>query len=195
MAFELRDRFETTDGSRPEVQSLAPEGARDLPLSAFGVLRGGDVFDPGAFRSPKVGPEVLADYLKHRVQIETHGAKEEEVLRVRADIERQLSGNPTLAARMMLAKPLRIDVLPPGASLVALGFPSAVSPRVAGLFWDRPEWDRARIALRQEQLAGRSGFGDSRNGPRDSLPGYERPRKRFDLSGVATQFWKSLRHG
>jgi hypothetical protein len=87
-----------------------------------------------------------------KVELKPYGAPDAVVRRVREELARQLSGNLQLIARMQAARPLTLELIPPGHPLAKYGYPKAVSPQAAGLFWDKPEWPRARIALRQDQL-------------------------------------------
>jgi hypothetical protein len=144
--------YETVDGSTPESTPLAEEHGRRLPLSAFTLLAGGDVFESRGARAPADGPARARAYLKARVHMTAHGAAAEQLQRVEADIVRQLSGNLQLISRLEAARPIEIDFIPPGQPMARYGYPRAVSPQAVGLFWDHPDWERARIALRQDKL-------------------------------------------
>lgn len=148
----LEDQFETEDGSRPEAVPLDEELARKLPLGAFSLLASGDVFEMAGGRPPAQGPERARAYVAQKIQLVEHGASAAHVARVRGDITRQLSGNLQLLGRLGAARPISIDLIPPGKGIAAFGYPKAVSRRAAGLFWDDPSWPSARIALRQERL-------------------------------------------
>ena len=143
---------ETVDGSTPENTPLAAEHGRKYPLSAFTLLAGGDVFESRGGRPPAEGPNRARAYVKARVTMIPHGASVELLQRVEGDIIRQLSGNLQLIARLEAARPIGIDLIPPGQPLSRYGYPRAVSPLAVGLYWDHPDWERARIALRQEKL-------------------------------------------
>ena len=144
--------YETVDGSTPENTPLAEEHGRRLPLSAFTLLAGGDVFESRGGRAPAEGPGRARTWLKARVRMVAHGAAAEQLQRVEADIVRQLSGNLQLIARLEAARPIEIDFIPPGHAMAKYGYPRSVSPQAVGLFWDHPDWERARIALRQDKL-------------------------------------------
>ncbi len=148
--------YETVDGSTPEITPLAAEHGRRLPLSAFTLLAGGDVFESRNGRPPPEGPARAREYVKARVTIVPHGASPEQLQRVESDIVRQLSGNLPLIGRMEAARPVTIDLIPPGHPMARYGYPRAVSAQAAGLFWDHPDWPRARIALRQDKLGAES---------------------------------------
>jgi hypothetical protein len=149
-----REDFETTDGSTPAAVPLSAATGRRLPLSAFLLLSSGDVFEQLGGKPPADGAAKARAYVEARVEIAAHGAPPAQVDRVRADIVRQLSGNPTLAARMMEARRLTLDLVPPGRPMSAYGYPKVASQGASGLFWDHPSWPRARMALRQDFLDG-----------------------------------------
>lgn len=144
--------YETVDGSTPEITPLAEEHGRRLPLSAFTLLAGGDVFESRGGKPPADGAAKARAYLKAQITIIPHGASAEHIQRVEADIVRQLSGNLQLIGRLEASRPVTIDLIPPGQPMAKYGYPRSVSPLAAGLFWDHPDWERARIALRQDKL-------------------------------------------
>ena len=47
--------YETVDGSTPEITPLAAEHGKRLPLSAFTLLAGGDVFEARNGKPPRTG--------------------------------------------------------------------------------------------------------------------------------------------
>ncbi|MDY7227877.1 hypothetical protein [Hyalangium rubrum] len=145
--------YETLDGSTPEITPLAAEHGKRLPLSAFTLLTGGDVFESRQGKPPPEGPARARAYVKAKVTMVAHGAPPEQLQRVEGDIVRQLSGNLQLIGRLEASRPVAIDLIPPGQPMARYGYPRSVSPQAAGLFWDHPDWERARIALRQDKLA------------------------------------------
>ena len=152
MIEDLRDRHETTDGSSPEAAPLDAALARKHLLSAFAILEGGDVFELRGGKPPADGPARAAEYVRARLELLVHGAGPALLERVRKDVARQLAGNVALCARMALAKPIAVELIPPGVSMAKYGYPRAVSANASGLFWNHPDWPRARIALRQDRL-------------------------------------------
>jgi hypothetical protein len=144
--------YETVDGSTPEITPLSPEHGKRYPLSAFTLLAGGDVFEARNGKPPPDGPARARAYVKAKVTMVPHGAPPELLQCVEGDIVRQLSGNLQLIGRMEASRPVSIDLIPPGQALARYGYPRSVSPQAAGLFWDHPDWEKARIALRQEKL-------------------------------------------
>ncbi|MEM7675785.1 MAG: hypothetical protein AAF449_07250 [Myxococcota bacterium] len=146
---DLAVRRETTDGQRPSARHLDPSIARKNPLIAFAVLRTGDVFDAGDSGAMKGTTAAATAALDATVRWSTENTQAEAA---RADMIRQLSGNARLAARMAAAKPIDVDLVKGRADMVARGYPKSVAKHAAGLFWDRPDWSRARIALRTDRL-------------------------------------------
>ncbi|MGQ0506066.1 MAG: hypothetical protein ACT4TC_12195 [Myxococcaceae bacterium] len=155
---ELADRFEMTDGSSPEATPLAADIAKRLPLGAFTLLTAGDVFEAQGGTPPVDGKAKATAYLQSHLKLDTHGARDELVQLVKTQLARQLEGNPTLPARLKEARPLRVELIPPGHPLWKYGYPKNVSPNAAGLFWDHPSWPAARIAFKQDKLKTEQGL-------------------------------------
>ena len=146
----LSSRRETTDGGRPVARHLDAGVAAQYPLPAFALLEHGDLFDPP---TPKTvdGLQAAATAIDKTIVWSNDG--DPLIAQVRADMVRQLAGNPRLAHRMGLAKPIRVDLVGGRADMIAQGYPRNVAPNVTGLFWDHPDWSHARIALRRDGLA------------------------------------------
>jgi hypothetical protein len=151
-----REDFETVDGSRPEAVPLSAAAGRRMPVSAFTLLSGGDVFEMVNGRAPPEGPARARAYVQQRISFDPHGAPREQVERVQGDIVRQISGNLQRIGRLDAARPIAVDLIPPGQVMAKYGYPKVVSKNAAGLFWDHPSWERARMALRQERLGDES---------------------------------------
>jgi hypothetical protein len=149
---DLKDRFETIDGSRPDASPLTGAVGREIPLAAFAVLTGGDAFEDASERAPSDGEERAHAFVARRVKVKRHFVSRRLVELVTGAIVEQLAGNPSLTARLERQRPLVIDLVPEGKALGRYGFPDNVVPNAAGLFWDHPSWERARIALREEHL-------------------------------------------
>lgn len=148
----LESRFETTDGERPEATALSERVAAKAPLVAFQVLRGGDVYEPGDKAPPEEGLERARAWVKEKVRVKRHFTSGAYKDRVVAEMTAQLAGNLELIERMREAKPLVVDLVPRAKPLSRYGYPDNVVQNAAGLFWDHPSWDAARIALRIEHL-------------------------------------------
>lgn len=147
----LSDRFETTDGSRPDGRMPADVAAKH-PLGAFAVLRGGDAFE-GASSKDLADPAAARAAVDEKLDVRRNGAHRALVQRVKDDAARQLSGNAALSGRLRAAKPVVVDIVPEGREMARYGFPPQVYEGAAGLFWDQPTWTEAKIALRAEHLA------------------------------------------
>ena len=147
-SIELTSRRETTDGQRPDGSHLSAPIAADHPLSAFALLKSGDLFDAGRPTAAD-GPQAAQAAIDASIRWSRPDPVEAQV---RTDMVRQLSGNPELAARMAKAKPIAVDIVGSRREMIALGYPRSVARHAAGLFWDRPDWPNARIALRRDRL-------------------------------------------
>jgi hypothetical protein len=152
----LEDRFETTDGSRPDAPSLDEEIGRAFPLHAFRLLETGDAFDPGVSAPPADGRRQAQRYVEGQILFRNRGRRGEDGLtseeRVQSELCRQLGSNPTLVKRLERGRPIQVDLIPPGQEMSRYGYPRAVSRSASGVFWDHPSWQSARIAFRQEKL-------------------------------------------
>jgi hypothetical protein len=150
VAFDLRDRFETTDGSRPEARAFSDDAATALALPAFAVLGGGgDAFD-GTRLSPDL--QQATDAARTSFVVVEAGRHPELAARVTSDVARMLVGNQRLAARAARMKRVHVDLVDDGARLSDVGFPASVNEGCAGVFWDQPRWPFARIGLRVDHL-------------------------------------------
>ena len=154
--YDLRDTFETTDGSRPNASALNEATARHFPLDALAILRTGDAFE-GKKRAPADDFTNAFAYIKSHIKINRPFSLKARVPkaheeRVKSDIVKQLSQNPRLLERMKKARGITIDLVSHKKSIADFGYPSQISKHAAGLFWDHPSWPRARIALREQYL-------------------------------------------
>lgn len=148
----LEDRFETTDGSRPDAEALDEEVARRFPLHAFNLLEAGDAFDPAPSTPAADARERAEEYVEGQLVFRNRSSTCE--AHVRSALIRQLGSSPMLVERLKRARPIQIDFIPTGHEMARYGYPRAVSRHASGLFWDHPSWPAARIAFRQEKLAG-----------------------------------------
>jgi len=148
----MSDDFEMEDGSRPDAKPLTAEAGKKFPLSAFTLLEGGDVFEMVNGRPPADGQARAKAYLQKFVTVDRHGAGAEYEDRVRSEMVRQLQGNTQLISRLETGRPIAVDVIPENVAMAKYGYPKGVSRNASGLFWDHPDWPKARIAFRQERL-------------------------------------------
>ncbi|MEM6730675.1 MAG: hypothetical protein AAF658_03920 [Myxococcota bacterium] len=144
---DLRDRFETSDGSRPEGSGLADALATRLPLAALRLLDGGDVFERVGAKPPAEGPGLVERWLAEQVRLERRPPDA-----FPRDAHRLLAASPALVQRLLAAKPLRVFFLEPKQNPKGRGLPRSLRTRAAGLFWDHPSWDEARGYYRLEHL-------------------------------------------
>ena len=112
------ERYETLDGSTPDVTPLAAEVGLKQPLSAFTLLEGGDVFESRGGRPPAEGPTRARAYVSAKLELKPYGAPAAQVKRVQEELIRQLAGNLQLIARMEAA---RLTAVEAGVVLVAAG--------------------------------------------------------------------------
>lgn len=140
-------------GDRPsDAVPLDPDSGKKLPLFAFHLLSGGDAFDVAGGVPPKDGKAKATAYLAAKVTVKANGAPPDAVQQVKDELVAQLLANPQLVARLSVARPIEIDLIPIGKQMASFGFPKHASAKAAGLFWDHPTWPRARIGLLQKAL-------------------------------------------
>ncbi len=140
------------DQDRPDAVPLDPEAAKKLPLHAFALLETGDAFEVVNGAPPKDGRAKANAYVSAKVTIDAHGAAAALVQAVKDEIAAQLLGNLQLINRLMAARPIHIELIPPGKPMAAFGYPKHAAAQAAGLFWDSAKWPRARMALLQSAL-------------------------------------------
>lgn len=151
MGFELKDTFETTDGSVPDADFFPQEQVGNAPLSAFRILAEGDAFD-GASALAAPTQAAMDAWLRQKVTVQENGCPSRYHARVRADACTLLGQNPRLLARLQTVRPIVVELVPIGAQLADFGFPAQSTASAAGIFWNQPEWSQARIGLREEWL-------------------------------------------
>ena len=142
-----------TDEAAPRTPNFDGALAKKRPLSAFALLEGGDVFESVGGKPPREGPARARAYAASKLVFHLHGAGLELAERVRKDVTRLVEANLELLSRLEVARPIDIELVPPGQPLSRYGFPKSTHPNAVGLFWDDPTWASARMALRQEKLA------------------------------------------
>lgn len=128
-------------------------GASDVVLSAFTLVRGGDLFEaPKKKKLPTPAP-LLDTYAGQRLQLVSNRCARAECELAVQGVLRVLRGNPALCRRMLLAKPLRLVLIPKGRDFRELGFPPHTNPNAAGIFWNGPQDAEAMIGLREELIS------------------------------------------
>ena len=145
---------------RAERSAVQPRGdanldqptlERELALPAFSLVRGGDLFESA--RAPaRTSPELLARYRQDNLQVQRTGVDAELVELAVQGCLRVLAGNPAVAKRMLIARPVALVVVPEGDDYRRYGFPRSTNPRAAGIFWNAPDEPVARLGLRAERV-------------------------------------------
>ena len=124
---------------------------RELALSAFTLIRGGDLFESN--RRPAPTPDdLLSRYASERLRLSSNGASQEVQDVALQGVLRVVEGNPAVCLRMMLAKPISVVIIPQGDDFRRYGFPANTNPRAAGIFYNRDQDDEALIGLREELI-------------------------------------------
>lgn len=129
---------------------------RELALTAFTLIRGGDMFERAKGRSPPRTSDGLIEAFEAR-QLRLHENKLDGEVQDLAmqGILRVVRGNPAICMRMMLAKPIDVVLIPKDDDFRRYGFPRNTNPRAAGIFYNSESADRALIGLRQEHVLSR----------------------------------------
>ena len=148
----LTDRFETLDGSTPHASDPGPDISSIARLSAFNVLREGDLFDGDGLSHQADAKKEATQWVRSNIVFKTNGAPRERCQLIARDLISQVRFNPGLVKRLAKAKHIQIDLIPKGHSMANYGFPRQIAPGISGLFWNHPQWDKARIAFREELL-------------------------------------------
>jgi hypothetical protein len=134
------------------IRVPAPE-RRALGISAFSLLRGGDLYEPPPNLVPaRTAPSLLERYADQRLRFEVPRGLDWAVAPARAGLLSVLAGHPAVCLRMLLAKPIRVALIPEGASMAAHGLPRHIHPGAIGVFYNRDGEDEAHIGLRVEHL-------------------------------------------
>jgi hypothetical protein len=131
----------------------APPAPMDLALPAFSLVRGGDLYEaPRASTKKRTEPALVASYEAERLVLEPNGAAGPEREAAVRGVLRLLRGNPAVCRRMLLAKPVRLVIVPRDNDFRRFGFPPNTNPQAAGIFWNGPREASALIGLREELI-------------------------------------------
>ena len=132
-----------------DVLKRAQPERRELALSAFTLLRGGDLFERA--RPPsRTEQHVLDTFSSERIRLRANGAAAEIQDAAMQGILRVVEGNPAVCMRMVLAKPIDLVIIPVGEDYRRFGFPPNTNPRAAGIFYNAEGLVAALIGLREE---------------------------------------------
>ncbi|MCC7382214.1 MAG: hypothetical protein IT384_10310 [Deltaproteobacteria bacterium] len=131
-----------------------PASPSDLNLTAFTLVRGGDLFEAprSAQRRAPTPSRLLDTYQEERLRLVANRVAPEEREAALQGILRVLSGNPAVCRRMLLARPIDVVLIPKDRDYREYGFPPSTNPNAAGIFWNDPKDERALIGLREERI-------------------------------------------
>lgn len=131
----------------------APSSARELALPAFSLVRGGDLFEsPSAARRAPTPKALLDRYVHTHLRVQANGLNVEIQASAVQGVLRVLAGNPAVCKRMLIARPIRLVLVPTGRDFRQFGFPPRTNPNAAGIFWNRKDDAEAMIGLREARI-------------------------------------------
>ncbi len=133
------------------VGAAKRRGPSPLAISAFSLIRGGDLFERKG-TPPRSDERLLARYEEERLVVHANRVKSSTVDAAKQGVLRVLSGHPAVLARMLLAKPIHLELIPEQDDFRRFGFPRHTNPNAAGIFWNDPKDDFAMIGLREEHV-------------------------------------------
>lgn len=134
-----------------KVGAVRRSGPSPLGISAFSLIRGGDRFERTS-KPPRTEAELLARYADEQLDLQTNRVPADVADAAIAGVLRVLAGHPAVIARMLVAKPIRIVLIPEGDDFRRFGFPRHTNPNAAGIFWNAPKDPIAMIGLREEHV-------------------------------------------
>lgn len=151
------DPFDVGSASKSWEKKLASLGKKasgrpDLALPAFSLIRGGDLFERPRARRSRTDPELISAYADDNLTLDAKRVAREEREAALSGVLRVLAGNPAVCRRMLLAKPIRLVIVPKGRDFREFGFPRHTNPRAAGIFWNSDGEERALVGLREEHV-------------------------------------------
>ncbi len=130
-----------------------PKTARELALPAFSLVRGGDLFEPPSrARRVPTPSKLLERYAQSHLRLSAKGIDQEVQDAAMQGVLRVLAGNPAVCKRMLIARPIRLVIVPKGDDFRRYGFPPSTNPRAAGIFWNQPDDRQALLGLREERV-------------------------------------------
>lgn len=152
--------FATAPGAKDWQKKLASmskatvlPAASELTLSAFSLIRGGDLFErSGPAKILKTPPALLETYADQQLRLVKNGAAKAECEAAVGGVLRVLRGNAALVKRMLIAKPVSVVIIPEDHDYRSYGFPRNTNPNAAGIFWNSSKTDVALLGLREELI-------------------------------------------
>jgi hypothetical protein len=127
-----------------------PPSPLDLALPAFSLVRGGDLFERKT-KPARTEASLVSAYVDENLIVDAKAAREEREAAL-GGILRVLGGNPAICRRMMLAKRIRLAIIPKGRDFREHGFPRHTNPNAAGIFWNSAKEEIALLGLREEYI-------------------------------------------
>jgi hypothetical protein len=127
---------------------------KELALSAFSLLRGGDLFERKQ-KPPRTEPALVSRYAGEKLKLFAKRIAKPEQDGAMEGVLRVLRGNPALCRRMLQAKSIDLVLVPKGRDFREHGFPPNTNPNAAGIFWTSAREERAKLALREEDILSR----------------------------------------
>ena len=126
---------------------------RALNLTAFSLIRGGDLFErTGAKKHEKTTKQMIDAYCTKKI-IPRRNSVSQDVMDVAIKgVLRVLAGNPAVCLRMMIAKPIQVSLIPQGQDFRSYEFPRNTNPRAAGIFYNKKDAEHALLGLREEYI-------------------------------------------
>ena len=126
---------------------------RALQLTAFSLIRGGDLFErTGKQKHEKTSRALLEAYCAKKLLPQKNSVSSETMDVAIKGVLRVLAGNPAVCLRMMIAKPIQVNLIPQGEDFRAYEFPRHTNPRAAGIFYNKKDSDYALLGLREEYV-------------------------------------------
>lgn len=123
-----------------------------ISLSAFTLIRGGDLFERTGKKPAGATTELLQKYQDKRIVRGPSKVAAESYEHAVQGITKVLAGNPAVCLRMLLAKPIVLTVVPPQRDFREFGFPKHTNPNAAGIFYNQASSPQALLGLREEYI-------------------------------------------
>jgi len=134
------------------VIASVKQPASAVGLSAFTLIRGGDLFERTGKKPTGTTRELLRKYQEKRIIKGPSKVASESYESALHGITKVLAGNPAVCLRMLLAKPIVLTVVPPSRDFREFGFPKHTNPNAAGIFYNQTSNPEALLGLREEYI-------------------------------------------
>jgi hypothetical protein len=127
---------------------------RELALTAFTLLRGGDLFER-KLKPARTDAALVSKYAAEKLRLHAKRIAKPEQDAAMDGVLRVVRGNPAICKRMLQAKPIDLVIIPKDRDFHELGFPAHTNPNAAGIFWTSTKEGRARLGVREEEILAR----------------------------------------